>query len=178
MVSDVECGYRFARTVAEEHGGDLDQPVTFVGWSLGATLALATGLIEEIDPNRDVITCFDQPARPDVVVAISGCHYEFDGNETGFDPSGFDHQDAAVLLVAGEDDTVCEASQSEEAATALRDAGFDVELEVLAGASHAAPIFREIVDEKLVEADDTAAGDRTLELILDAFDAAQDADDG
>ena len=32
---DAECGYRFARSIAAEYGGDLDQPVTFVGWSLG-----------------------------------------------------------------------------------------------------------------------------------------------
>ena len=32
---DAECGYRFARSIAAEHGGDLDQPVTFVGLVLG-----------------------------------------------------------------------------------------------------------------------------------------------
>jgi acetyl esterase/lipase len=37
---DVECAYRFARSIASEHGGDLNQPVAFVGWSMGATLAL------------------------------------------------------------------------------------------------------------------------------------------
>jgi dienelactone hydrolase len=177
MVSDVECGYRFARTIAADHGGDLDEPVTFVGWSLGATLALATGLIEEIDPNEDVITCFDQAPRPDVVVAISGCHYEFDGSPTGFDPAGFDNHDTDVVLLAGSDDAVCEASQSEDAATALRETGFDADLTVLDGASHASPIFRDIVDDELVEADDADAGEQTLQLILDAVDAAKEVDD-
>jgi hypothetical protein len=110
------------------------------------------------------------------VVAIAGCHYEFDGNPTGLDPSGFDNQDASVVLVAGTDDTVCEASQSEEATTALRQAGFDADLTVLDGASHSAPIFRDIVDDELVEADDDDAGERTVQLIVDAVAAAREVD--
>jgi fermentation-respiration switch protein FrsA (DUF1100 family) len=73
---DAECGYRFARSIAAEYGGDLDQPVTFVGWSLGATAALGIGLTEEIDPTGEFVSCFGQVPRPDIIVAISGCHYE------------------------------------------------------------------------------------------------------
>ena len=40
---DAECGYRFVRSIAAEYGGDLDQPVTFVGWSLGASTVLGIG---------------------------------------------------------------------------------------------------------------------------------------
>ena len=41
---DAECGYRYARSIAAEYGGDLDQPVTSVGFSLGATLVLEGSL--------------------------------------------------------------------------------------------------------------------------------------
>ena len=73
---DAECGYRFARSIAAEYGGDLGQPVTFVGWSLGASAALAIGLTEEVDPTGEFVSCFGQVPRPDIIVAISGCHYE------------------------------------------------------------------------------------------------------
>lgn len=72
---DIECGYRFARSIAADHGGDLDRPVTFVGWSLGATAALGIGLTREIDPSGKHISCFSNVPRPDVIVAMSGCYY-------------------------------------------------------------------------------------------------------
>ena len=34
--NDSECAYRYVRTVAGDFGGDLERPVTFVGWSFGA----------------------------------------------------------------------------------------------------------------------------------------------
>lgn len=71
-----ECAYRLARSIASEYGGDLQQPVTFVGWSFGASTALGIGLTEEIDPSGEIVSCFDQVPRPDIVVGISGCHYE------------------------------------------------------------------------------------------------------
>lgn len=73
---DAECGYRFARSIAAEYGGDLNQPVTFIGWSLGASAALGIGLDEKIDPTGEFVSCFGQVPRPDIIVAISGCHYE------------------------------------------------------------------------------------------------------
>jgi hypothetical protein len=72
---EAECGYRFARRTAAQHGGDLQQPVTLVGLSFGASAALGIGLTEEIDPTGEFVSCFDEEPRPDVVVAISGCHY-------------------------------------------------------------------------------------------------------
>ena len=61
---DAECGYRFARSIAAEYGGDLDQPLTFVGWSLGASAALAIGLTEEIDPTGEVRLVLRPGASP------------------------------------------------------------------------------------------------------------------
>jgi dienelactone hydrolase len=170
---DLECGYRFARSIAPEHGGDLTQPVTFVGWSLGATAALAIGLTEELDPTGEFVTCFSEVPRPDVIVAISGCHYEYEGKAIEFDTAGWSNEDADVRLVAGEEDSTCAAWQSQDAEADLRELGYDVDLVILEGANHYAPVFHDVVDgEWVVDADDPV-GERTVEVILDAIASAQ-----
>jgi dienelactone hydrolase len=176
---DVECAYRFARSIASEHGGDLNQPVTFVGWSMGATLALQGGLVEEIDPSGEIVSCFPEVPRADVIAAVSGCHYDFDFDEGAvldfYDPSEWGNEDADVVLLAGDDDTNCPPRHSEGAAAELRSAGYAVELVVLDGADHFAPIFHEYVgDDEMVAVDDSPAGERTVQAILDAIAAAQD----
>lgn len=170
---DLECGYRFARSIAAEHGGDLEQPVTFVGWSLGATAALAIGLTEELDPTGEFVTCFSEVPRPDVIVAISGCHYEYEGKPIEFDTAGWSNEDADVHLVAGEKDSTCAAWQSEDAEVDLRELGYDVDLVILEGANHYAPVFHDLVDGEWVVDGDDPAGERTVEVILDAIASAQ-----
>ena len=176
-VVDVECGYRFIRSIAAEHGGDLDQPMTFVGWSMGATLALQGGLTEQIDPSGEIVSCFPEVPRADVIVAISGCHYDFEFGEAAvvdfYNPSAWGNEDADVALVAGDADTNCPPRHSEGAAAELRAAGYDVELEVLQGADHYAPVFHDYVNEKMIDAADDPAGERTVEVILDAIATAQ-----
>lgn len=170
---DLECGYRFVRSISAEHGGDLGQPVTFVGWSLGATAALAIGLTEQLDPTGEFVTCFSEVPRPDVIVAISGCHYEYEGRPIELDTAGWGNEDSAVHLVAGEKDTTCAAWQSEDAEADLRELGYDVDLVTLEGANHYAPILHDLVDgEWVVDADDPA-GERTVEVIMDAIGSAQ-----
>jgi dienelactone hydrolase len=171
---DVECAYRFARSVAADYGGDLARPVTFVGWSLGASAALALGLTEPIDPAGE-LACFGEVPRPDVVVAISGCHYEHDGVAADMiDPSGWGNTDAAIQLVAGEDDTTCAAWQSEDAAAEIRSAGYDVDLVTLQGANHYGPVFHDVVDGRFVVVPDEPVGEQTVEVILDAIDGTTD----
>ena len=101
---DVECGYRFSRTIADEYGGDLTQPVTFVGFSLGATAVLYHGHGAQFGPDGWYDECFEVTPRPDVVVAIAGCHKKFDypvgAREWG-------NPDADVVLVSGSEDTDC-----------------------------------------------------------------------
>ena len=169
---DTECGYRLARSIAADYGGDLTQPVTFVGWSLGASAALAIALTEEIDPSGRFVSCFSQVPRPDIVVAISGCHYE-GGQLDLVDTSMWGNKEADIILIAGEQDTTCPSWETEDAAAELRSAGYDVDLVMLEGASHFAPIFGDLVDGKLVVSDDPA-GERTLEVILKAIAARQD----
>jgi acetyl esterase/lipase len=169
-VRDLECGYRFVRSIAGDYGGDLDQPVTFVGWSLGATWAIQGGLTEQIDPSGEFVSCFAEVPRPDVIVAISGCYYEFQSAQVnGLDPSTWGNEDADVILVAGEEDATCATWQSEQAAAELRSAGYHVELVVLDGASHYAPIFHDNAHDEWVVVPDDPAGEQTVEAILDAI---------
>lgn len=167
---DVECGYRFARSLAAEHGGDLDLPVTFVGWSLGASAALAIGMTEEIDPSGELVSCFGPVPRPDIVVAISGCHYE-GGQLDLVDTAAWGNEEADIVLLAGEKDTRCAPSQTERAAAEMRSAGYDVQLTMLEGADHYAPVFHDLVDgEFVVEADDPA-GEQVVEVVTNAIAA-------
>jgi len=173
-VNDVECGYRFIRSIAAEFGGDLDQPVTFVGWSLGATAALGIGLTENVDPTGKYVSCFSNAPRPDVIVAISGCYFEFEGvKQTYFDVSGWGNKNADLTLLAGDDDTTCAAWQSKDAEAQLRSAEYDVDLVMLEGANHYAPIFHDLVNGEWVVIANDPPGERTVEVILDAIAAKQ-----
>jgi dienelactone hydrolase len=182
-VLDVECGYRFVRSIAVDHGGDLGQPVTFVGWSMGATLALQAGLTEEIDPSGEIVSCFSEVPRADVIVAVSGCHESFDFPEGAlldfYDPPDWGNESAGVVLVAGDADTRCPARHSRTAAADLRANGHEVELVILEGADHFAPISKEFVrDGVMVEAEDHSAGERTVDAILAAIAAARPSGSG
>lgn len=165
---DAECGYRFARSIATEYGGDLEQPVTFVGWSLGASAALGIGLTEEIDPTGEFVSCFDEVPRPDIVVAISGCHYE-GGQLDLVDTAGWGNKRADLVLLAGDQDTECAPSQTEDAAAELRSAGYGVELLTLEGSNHFAPVFHDLVDGEMVVVPDAPAGERIVEVVMDAI---------
>jgi dienelactone hydrolase len=169
---DAECGYRFARSIAAEYGGDLDQPVTFVGWSLGASAALGIGLTEEIDPTGEFVSCFGQVPRPDIIVAISGCHYE--GGQLDFvDTEAWGNKEAGIYFLAGEKDTNCPPWETEDAAAEMRSAGYEVNLLMLDGADHFAPVFHDLQDGQFVVVANDPAGERTVEVILDAIAARQ-----
>ena len=77
---DLSCAYRIARRSAPEYGGDLSQPVTVVGWSLGADLGVLGTLGPPEDPS--IGRCPGEVPRPDVVVALSGCYYQFQGTRS------------------------------------------------------------------------------------------------
>jgi hypothetical protein len=74
-------------------------------------------------------------------------------------------------MIAGEEDPTCAAWQSEDAAAELRDAGYDVDLVILEGADHPAPIFHEFVDGEFVLTPDDPAGSETVDLIVEAIDS-------
>jgi dienelactone hydrolase len=167
LESDITCAYRYAIANADRYNGDLDQPITFAGWSLGATFVLEGGLTSEEPP----IACGEEVPLPEVVVAISGCHYQFEGSQFDFDPTGWGNKDATVLLIGGEEDPTCAAWQSEDAAAELGDAGYDVDLAIIEGADHPAPIFHEFVDGEFVLDPDDPAGTQTVDLIVEAIDS-------
>jgi len=144
---DAECAYRHIRTVASDYGGDIEQPITISGHSLGASVAMAIVLYEsEFGPNGNFDSCPGQVPRPDQVVPVAGCHLKsgVDGREFPFSPNaqGWAHHDAPIHLVAGSDDTVCEPWQSEEANATLAADGYEnVELTVIDAADHFDVVF-------------------------------------
>jgi hypothetical protein len=50
----------------------------------------------------------------------------------------------------------------------MRSAGYAVDLVTLEGANHYAPIFHDVVDGEFVVVPDDPAGERTVEVIVDA----------
>ena len=143
-------------------------------WSQ-ATLALQGGLTEKVDTSGEFVTCFSDVPRADVIVAIAGCHNDFPGMEVSFyDPSRWGNPQADVVLIAGDSDTGCPARPSQDAASDLRTAGDDVELVTRDGADHYGPVFHDFVDGEMIANFGDAAGEQTVEVILDAIAARQD----
>jgi acetyl esterase/lipase len=173
---DIVCSYRFVRTTAPRHGGDLTEPVTGLGWSLGASLAVLGGLSPETEPSPDD-PCPGDTTPPDVVVGISGCYYEYEGEPISWfdDVSSLGNKGADFLLLAGDQDTTCPAWQSVRLASALRDAGYHVDLVRLTGADHYAPIFQEVRNGQLQAVANDPAGRRAVRAVLDAIATRQDA---
>lgn len=169
---DLSCAYRIARRRASEYGGDVSRPVTVVGWSLGADL----GVLGVLGPPDDPSTgrCPGDVPRPDVVVGLSGCYYEFDGNPvTWFDDlTGWTHKDADIHLVVGDDDTTCPAAQTDELADSLRAVGYDVAVTHLRSANHGAPILHDDRDGQWRVIEDDPAGEQTVEVIVEAIGSA------
>ncbi len=170
---DLVCAYQLARRIAPEHGGDLTQPVTVVGWSLGADFAV----LGDLGPPTDSSTgrCPGEMPRPEVVVALAGCYYEFDGNPvTWFDDlTGWSNKTADIHLVDGDNDATCPAAQTERLATSLRTEGYDVAVTQLSSADHPAPIFHDESDGQWQVILDDPAGEQAVEVILDAITTAR-----
>lgn len=173
MEMDGECGYRYALSIAEEHGADLSQPITYFGHSFGASIVLFGGLVEEpYGPGGDYDVCYTGAPRPDVIVAVAGCHYGFEGESYDFDTSGYENEDATIVLVAGTDDATCQAWQSEDATDALVAAGYDATLVEIEGGDHANVIFFEIEGDEWLEAPADPIGIEVAQVVLDAIAAA------
>jgi dienelactone hydrolase len=118
--SDIACGYRFARTTSPQHGVDLSQPVTAVGWSLGADFVVVGGLQPATGPSPNDPCPGDK--APDIIVGISGCYYEYEGKPINWfdDVSSLGNKNSDIYLLAGDQDTTCPAWQSQKLASALR----------------------------------------------------------
>jgi acetyl esterase/lipase len=172
---DMECGYRFIRDIAADYNADMTQPVTILGYSAGATGAMVHGLSEESygpDSNLD-LGCPPGVPRPDIIVSINGCH----ASETNVEDQVrfWDNQDARIVLISGAEDEVCGTWQSEQAQTALRDAGYDVSLTEIPDANHWQVIFHDMSfgNYTTLESDEPA-GQATVTAILEAIGADSD----
>ena len=170
---DITCAYQLARRTAPDYGGDLSQPVTAVGWSLGAGYVLLGSIREPAEEDADAGRCPGPVPRPDVVVGISGCYYDFPVSWLGDDAS-WGNRGAGIHLIDGDRDAVCPPWQTEKLAAALRTAGYDVELVQLGAVNHYAPVFHDWRDGQWQVIADDPAGERTVQVILEAIAAAHD----
>ena len=176
IVADLECGYRYVREIAGDYGGDLTQPVLFVGHSLGAEMALGGGLDDmEFVPGGPYTACFNGADRPDAIVAIAGCYYEFEGQQFPFAASQYGSGDARTVLVGGEDDEVCAARQSRDATEALAASGREATYVEIAGATHATLIGHDIVDGEWLARPDHPTAAAVAGVILDVVASEQAA---
>lgn len=167
---DLVCGMHYARSVAGDYGGDLDQPFAFVGHSLGASLAMVSKVDAREGAGGTLDVCFEGLPDPDVVVAMEGCYYASRGEDLGVMPA----TGTRVTLVAGENDQTCPAWQSQDAADALRAAGYDITLVTIPGATHGTPLFLDASQDPWgqLPADDPG-GQQAVRAIVDAIEAAR-----
>ncbi|MDJ0959386.1 MAG: alpha/beta fold hydrolase [Acidimicrobiia bacterium] len=164
---DAECSYRYAMTVAEGFGGDTGKPSIGVGHSMGASVGLFGSMSEDLYGSGGTYDrCYTGTPRSDVIVAIAGCYYEFDGETFSFDTTTYTNDDAEIVMVVGSDDEVCEPWQSRDATDALRAAGHDVRLIEVQGGDHANVVF---FDAQWIPAPDDPVGDQVVEIILGAI---------
>jgi len=170
----VECGYRYSLGIAEDYGADLTQPTTIVGNSAGATAALNLAIREaKFGPDGSYERCYAGVPRPDVVVALSGCH-EFRGFPSKITQWG--NRDADYVLAHGSADTICEISQSETAAEILGDRDYpSVEVIEVSGAGHGELVFWTEVGGSGWEPlpVEHQAGQLAIGIVLDAIESAQ-----
>jgi dienelactone hydrolase len=80
-----------------------------------------------------------------------------------------------IYLLAGDQDTTCPAWQSQKLASALRAAGYHVNLVQLTGADHYAPVVHEMRGDQFQVSANDKAGQRAVQVILDAIAARQQA---
>lgn len=185
LETDVECGYRFSRSIAADYGGDLAQPVTMLGLSMGASCALYQDVGEgKFGPGSDWLPfegsileldekCFpDEAARPDVMIGIAGCckDAQFPAGVGNIQTMG--NRDADYILISSDTDPVCSVSQSQHAEGSLERKGYEVTMVDIAGADHGDFVFLDRADFYASRPPDHPAGQETLRTVLSAIENA------
>ncbi len=167
---DVECGYRYAQEAGSDYGGDPSLPVTFLGYSAGATGALINGLGEDAyGPEGTVsVPCPPGTERPQTIVSLNGCHTTYTEVESRVRNWG--NQDAMITLISGADDDVCPPRESIAAQELLTEAGYNAAYVEIPDANHWEIIFHDLSygTYKTLEPDDPA-GQATVQAVLDAI---------
>jgi hypothetical protein len=173
LAEDLACGYRVAVSTADDYGADPEAPVAALGYSYGAYWMLAGALSEATTGGDSVAdTCAQGLRLPDVVVGLNGCYYS--RQLMPFSTEELVRREADVLVIASSDDRNCPPQESEEVTADLQAAGFRATLTTLSDADHFAAIFHGFDDDDAwVDVPDSPAGERTVDLVLDAIEAAR-----
>ena len=170
---DLVCGIHHAFAVAGEYGGDPEQPYVLVGHSMGASIVLGKLADVREGTGGTLDACFEGlPDTSDAIVSMSGCHYESPDGYTG--SPDMPVPGTPVTLVAGDNDQICEGWQSEDAAEALRAAGYDTTLVMIPGGTHGTPLFLDPSQDPWAQLpSDDPGGQATVAAILAAIESAQ-----
>ena len=172
MKKDLVCANQYAASVAADYGADPDQPWTLVGHSMGASLLMYPKEEVPADTGGALDPCIEGWPDADAVVAIEGCYYNSPDDPISDIP--MPGAGTPVTLVAGEKDDTCPAWQSENAAQALEEAGYDVTLVTLPGGTHGTPMFFDTSQDPWAQLpSDDPGGQATVAAILAAIESAQ-----
>jgi pimeloyl-ACP methyl ester carboxylesterase len=144
------------------------------------TRGAQSGSRHRADPQGDVL---DEPGGAlgprseglhDVgaILAMEGCYY--DSPDDPISNLTMPGAGIPVTLVAGEKDDTCPAWQSEKAARALDEAGYDVTLVTTPGGTHGTPLFLDPSQDPWAQlSSDDPGGQATVAAILAAIESAQ-----
>lgn len=166
-----ECGYRYVRQIAQDYGGSTDEPVAFLGHSIGGTYALAGALnVDAYGPDGTYEECFEGAPRPDLVIPLAACHFEAHGRSWELDPATYGTGDASLLFIGAENDDECAAWQSVDAAAVFAGAGFESSSTVVPAATHLGVMGHAVVDDEWVSMPDDPAVMAVAQTIIEAID--------
>ena len=149
---DIGCGVAFARSTAQEYGGD-SSAVTLIGYSAGAHLGAVVALAG--DDFSGACTVTDESHQPDGFIGVAG-PYDSDQYSPLLIPFfGGSRDEAAeawaagnpynyidrrvgmpIRILHGTADNTVELRFSQDFVTALQEAGHDATLTVIQGAGH------------------------------------------
>ena len=165
---DVECGYRYAREIAEDHGGDLSEPVTMLGNGLGGFVATVQGLDDSrFGPDGSYDDCFTGTDRPDLVITLGTCHNDYLDNAGPY----YNNTEGKVVIIAGQDDDICQASLNvAPMLAALKERGIEATTTEIADASHGELVFHDEDNRWAPLPEDDPAGQDTVDAIAQAID--------
>ena len=172
MKKDLVCANQYTASVAGDFGADPDQSWTFVGHSLGAGIVLnpRDDVLEE--PGGALDPCIEGLPDNGAIVAMEGCYY--DSPDDPISDVTMPGPGIPVTLVAGEKDDTCPAWQSENAAQALEEAGYDVTLVTIPGGTHGTPLFLDTSQDPWAQLpSDDPGGQATVAAILSAIESTQ-----
>lgn len=164
---DVECGYRYAREIAEDYGGDLSEPVTMLGNGLGGFAATVQGLDDSrFGPDGNYDRCFTGADRPDLVITLGTCHNDYLKFVGGY----YNDTDGKVAIITGQDDDICPASlHVAPMLAALEESGIEATTTEIANASHGELVFHDEDNRWAPLPEDDPVGQDTVDAIAQAI---------